>query len=94
MQLRPEAVAIFLVSVNLYLVIQFAASCFLENRQTAAAVYGIATILSSLLLADAKPSLVLVAIVAILPVGTFFFRRGLPWQKLALAGGAGASVAL
>ena len=94
MQLRPEAVATFLVSVNLYLVIQFAASCFLENRQTAAAVYGIATILSSLLLADAKPSLVLVAIVAILPVGTFFFRRGLPWQKLGLAGGAAASVAL
>jgi hypothetical protein len=94
MQLRPEAVAIFLVSVNLYLVIQFGACCFVENRQTAAVAYGITTILSSLLLADVKPSFVLVAIVAISPVGMFFFCRGLPWQKMALGGGAAASAAL
>jgi hypothetical protein len=93
-QLRPEAVSVFLVSVNLYAVIQFGACCFVENRQKAAVAYGIATILSSLLLADVKPSLVLVAIVAILPVGMFFFRRGLLWQKMALGGGAAASVTL
>jgi hypothetical protein len=94
MQLRPEAVSVFLISVNLYAVIQFGACCFVENRQTAAIAYGITTILSSLLLADVKPSLALVAIVAILPLGMFFFRRGLLWQKMALGGGAAASVAL
>jgi hypothetical protein len=94
MQLRPEAVSVFLVSVNLYAVIQFGACCFVENRQKAAVAYGITTILSSLLLADVKPSLVLVAIVAILPVGMFFFRRDWLWQKMALGAGAGASVAL
>jgi hypothetical protein len=94
MQLRPEAVAVFLVSVNLNLVIQFGACCFVENRQTAAVIYGLTTILSSLLLADVKPSFVLVAIVAILPVGMFFFRRGLLWQKMALGGGAAVGAAL
>jgi len=87
-------VSVFLVSVNLYAVIQFGACCFVENRQKAAVAYGITTILSSLLLADVKPSLVLVAIVAILPVGMFFFRRDWLWQKMALGAGAGASVAL
>ena len=93
-QLRPEAVCIFLVSVNLYTVIQFGACCFAENRQTAAVAYGITTILSSLLLADVKPSLELVGLVSILPVGILFFRRGLLWQKMALGGGAAASLAL
>ena len=94
LQLRPEAVSVFLVSVNLYAVIQFGACCFVGNRQKGAVAYGITTILSSLLLADVKPSFVLVAIVAILPVGMFFSRRGLLWQKIALGGGAAASVAL
>jgi hypothetical protein len=94
MKLRPEAVCIFLVSVNLYLVIQFGACCFIENRQTAAVAYGITTIFSSLLLADVKPSFLLAAIVAVLPVGMFFFRRVRLWQKLALGGGAAASMAL
>jgi hypothetical protein len=93
-KLRPEAVCIFLVSVNLYLVIQFGACCFVENRQTAAVVYGITTIFNSLLLADVKPSFLLVAIVAVLPVGMFFFKRVWLWQKLALGGGAAASMAL
>jgi hypothetical protein len=93
-KLRPEALCIFLVSVNLYLVIQFGVCCFIENRQTAAVAYGITTIFSSLLLADVKPSFLLAAIVALVPVGMFFFRRGGLWQKLALGGGAAASLAL
>jgi hypothetical protein len=92
MQLRPEAVCVFLVSVNLYLVIQFGACCFVENRQTAAVAYGIMTILGSILLADVKPSFLLVAIVALLPVGMFFFQPGWLWQKIALGSGTAASV--
>jgi len=93
-QLRPEGVCAFLFSINLYLVIQFVACCFIENRPTAAAAYGIAAVFSSILLASVKPSFALVATVALLPISMFFFRRGWLWQKIALGGGAVASAAL
>ena len=94
MDIRPEGICGFLVSINLYFVIQFTACCFIENRRTAAVIYGIAVVFSSILLASVKPSFWLTAIVAVVPMGLFFFRHGWFWQKAALAGGVAASVAL
>ena len=94
MQLRPEGVCAFLVSINLYLAIQFMACCFVEKRPRAAVGYGIGTAFTSVLLASAKPSFALIAVVALLPVGIFFFRRGWFRQKIALGGGAALSAAL
>jgi hypothetical protein len=94
MQLRPEGVTAFLVSVSLYLGIQFMACCFVEKRPAATVGYGIATAFTSVLLASVKPSFALIGVVALLPAGIFFFRRGWIRQKIALGGGAALSAAL
>jgi hypothetical protein len=94
MNIRPEGICGFLISINLYFVIQFAACCFLEARRTATVIFGIGVVFSSILLASVKPSFWLTAIVALLPVGIFFFRQGWFSQKIVLAGGAAASAAL
>ena len=93
-QLRPEGVCAFLISVNLYVVIQFTACFFVEGRRAASVIYGIAAVFSSILLASAKPSFWLASIVVLLPVAMFFFQRGLIWEKVALGCGAAASAAL
>jgi hypothetical protein len=93
-QLRPEGVCAFLISVNLYVVIQFTACFFIEGRQAASVAYGIAAVFSSILLASAKPSFWLASIAVLLPVAMFFVQHGLMWQKIALGGGAAASAAL
>ncbi|HET6889389.1 MAG TPA: hypothetical protein VFH87_15830 [Candidatus Udaeobacter sp.] len=93
-QLRPEGVCAFLISVNLYLVIQFTACFFVEGRQAASVGYGIAAVFSSILLASAKPSFWLASIAVLLPVAMFFVQRRLIWQKIALGGGAALSAAL
>ena len=93
-QLRPEGVCAFLISVNLYFVIQFTACFFVERRQAASVAYGIAAVFSSILLASAKPSFWLASIVVLLPVAMFLVQRGLIWQKIALGGGAALSAAL
>ena len=85
--IRPEGVCGFVISINLYVVIQFTACCFLERRQTATVAYGIAAVLNSILLASVKPSFRLTAIVALLPIAIFLFRPSWLWQKIALAGG-------
>jgi hypothetical protein len=92
-QLRPEGVGAFLISVNVYVVIQFTACFFIERRRAASIAYGIATVFSAILLASAKPSFWLASIVVLLPVAMFFFQRGLIWQKIALGGGAAVSAA-
>jgi len=93
-QLRPEAICAFLISLNLYFVVQFTARCFVEGRQRGVVGYGVGTVASSILLASVKPSFALVAIFALLPVGLFFFQRGWFRQKVALTAGAVVSVAL
>jgi hypothetical protein len=93
-QLRPEGICAFLISVNLYVVIQFTACFFVERRQAASVTYGIAAVFSSILLASAKPSFWLASIVVLLPIAVFFFQRGFIWQKITLASGAAASAAL
>ncbi len=94
MQLRPEGISAFLISVNMYVVIQFTACCFIERRRVATAVYGITAVFTSILLASVKPSFALAAMVALLPIGIIFFRQGWFRQKILLAGGAAASAAL
>jgi hypothetical protein len=94
MQLRPEGVCAFLVSISLYLAIQFMACCFVEKRPGATVGYGIGATFTSLLLASAKPSFLFVAVVALLPIAVFFFRRGWFRQKIQLAAGAAVSAAL
>ncbi|MFZ3374954.1 MAG: hypothetical protein WA183_05325 [Chthoniobacterales bacterium] len=91
---RPEGICGFLISINLYVVIEFTACCFLERRRTATVTYGIAAVFSSILLASVKPSFWLTAIVALLPVAMFFFRRRWFWQKIALVGGTTVGAAL
>ena len=92
--IRPEGICGFLISINLYVVIQFAACCFLERRQTATVLYGIAVVFSSILLASVKPSFRLTAIVALLPIVIFLFRPRWFWQKIALVGGVTLSALL
>jgi hypothetical protein len=94
MQLRPEGLSAFLVSINLYLAVQFIACAFMEKRPWAAVGSGAGVAFTSVLLASAKPSFALMGAVALVPVGLFFFRRGLLRQKIALAGGAVLSAAL
>jgi hypothetical protein len=93
MQLRPEGLCAFLVSINLYLAVQFIACGFVEKRPWAAVGSGVGVAFTSVLLASAKPSFALMGVVALVPVGIFFFRRGLLRQKIALAGGALLSAA-
>lgn len=93
-QLRPEGICAFLIGVNLYFVVQFTACCFIERRKNAVTGYGIAAVVSSMLLASVKPSFALVAIFALLPVGLFFFRRGWFRQKMAVTIGILMSGAL
>jgi len=80
--------------MNLFFVIQFAACCFVERRRVATAVYGVIAVLTATLLISLKPNFALAAIFGLLPVGIFFFRRALSWQKITLAGGVAASAAL
>jgi hypothetical protein len=92
--IRPEGICGFLISINLYLVVEFTACCFLEGRRTATVIYGIAAVFSSILLASVKPSFWLTAIVALLPGAMFFFRRRWFWQKIAFAAGVAVCAAL
>ncbi|HVF71911.1 MAG TPA: hypothetical protein VM940_09915 [Chthoniobacterales bacterium] len=91
MQLRPEGICAFVISLNLYCAIQFMIACFVEKRGRAVVIYGIASVFTSVLLGSLRPSFVLSAIVALLPVGFFFFCRGRAWQKIALGSGAALS---
>src|SRR5256885_2062107 len=83
-QLRPEGVCAFLISINLYFAVQFVSCSVLEHRRTGAIACGIATVLTSLLLASAKPSFWFAAIVVMVPVVAFFLRQNWWRQKIAL----------
>ena len=94
MSIRPEGICGFLIAMNLYFLVQFAAYCFLEGRRAATVVYGIAVVFSSILLASVKPSFWLTAIIALVPVAAFFFRKGWLRQKILLGSGIAVSAAL
>jgi hypothetical protein len=94
MQLRPEGVCAFLFSINLYVLAQFTVCCVIEHRRVAAAVYGVAGVLISVLLGSVKPSFILVSFLAILPMGILFFQQDQLWQKVVIGVGGAASVLL
>src|SRR4029077_13101012 len=83
-QLRPEGVCAFLISINLYFALQFVSCSFLEHRRACAFVCGSATVLTSLLVASAKPSFWFAAIIVMVPVVAFFLRQNWWRQKIAL----------
>jgi hypothetical protein len=93
-QLRPEGVSAFLISINLCFALQFVSCSFLEYRRTCAFVCGSATVLTSLLLASAKPSFWFAAIVVMVPVVAFFFRQNWWRQKIALSLAVAVTAAL
>jgi hypothetical protein len=86
MQLRPEAVCAFLLSLNLYFAIGFIALTFLEPRRPAVWL-GTWAALTTVLLCSVKPSFVFMALVPLLPLGIFFLCRNWLWQKIALGSG-------
>jgi len=94
MQFRPEGVCAFLFSLNLYFAIQFMACCFVEKRPHASVGHGIGTVFTAVLLASAKPSFGLIAMVAVALVLILFFRRGWFREKIALGVGAILAAAL
>jgi hypothetical protein len=72
MQLRPEGVCAFVLSLNLYFVIEFIRRAFLEKRS--AVIFGAGIGVTALLLASLKPSFILLTALAAVPVAIFFFR--------------------
>jgi hypothetical protein len=94
LQIRPEAVCSFLGILNVYLVLQFIYWFFVREQRGAAVLYGLGTILSSLVLGSVRPSFWLAALGSMLPIGFVFLRRGWSREKLALALGATAALAL
>jgi hypothetical protein len=83
MQIRPEAICAFALSLNLYFVIGFVARAFLAKDKPPVG-WGAAAGVTAMLLASLKPSFVFLASVALFPVGLFFFQRNQLRQKCTL----------
>jgi hypothetical protein len=94
LQIRPEAVCGFLGMLNFYMVLQFTYWFFIREERRAAVLYSLGTILSGLVLGSVRPSFWLAALGSMLPVGFVFLRRGWSREKLAIALGAIATLAL
>jgi len=94
LQIRPEGVCAFLGTLNIYLVSQFIYWFFVRENKRATILYGIAIVLSVLVFGSVRPSFWLAALGSLLPVGFVFLRRGWLREKLAIALGAVAGLAL
>jgi hypothetical protein len=93
-RIRPEGVCAFLISLNLYVVVQFVICGLIEDRRIASVGYGVAIVFSSILVGSVKPSCLPVVFVAVMPPAFFLMRRDRGWQKIVLVGGAVASALL
>lgn len=93
MQIRPEGVCAFFLSLNLWFAVQFIAGTFAEKKPPSARL-GVGLALTAVLLASLKPSFVFLALISLLPVGVSFLRPGFSSQKIWLAGGAAAGALL
>lgn len=93
MRIRPEGVCAFLLSLNLWLAVQFTAGTFVEKKSLSAGL-GVGLALTAILLASVKPSFVFLALISLLPIGVSFLRAGFSSQKIWLAGGAAAGALL
>jgi hypothetical protein len=83
MQLRPEGVCAFVLSLNLFFVIEFIRRAFVEKRD--AVWFGAGVGVTGLLLASLKPSFVFLTALAAVPLAIFFFRANALREKCLLA---------
>jgi hypothetical protein len=93
MEIRPEGVCAFVLSLNLWLAFRFIEGAFVAKRPPSAAL-GTGLVLTAILLASLKPSFLFVALISVLPVGFSFLRPGPSLPKIRLAVGAGAGALL
>jgi hypothetical protein len=84
MQIRPEGICAFLLSLNLYFVVGFISRAFVA-RHKPPALFGAAAGITAMLLASVKPSFIFLAGAAFSPIGLFFFQRNQLRQKAVLA---------
>ena len=84
-EIRPEGICAFVLSVTLYLLIQFVACFFLERRRIATAAYGIALVFTAILLASIKPSFGLAALFVMTPIIALLWRKDWLWQKVVVS---------
>jgi hypothetical protein len=92
MELRPEGICAFLLSLNLYCAFEFLARTFIFRK--AAVAWGIATGASAILLFSLKPSFVFLALVPLLPIAIFLVTRNPVRPKIALALGLASAAAI
>lgn len=93
MGIRPEGVCAFVLSLNLWFAVAFVSGAFVARKPPSAPL-GIGLVLSAVLLASLKPSFILLAALAILPIAIAFLRPGFFPQKIQLAIGAAAGALL
>lgn len=84
MQIRPEGICAFLLSLNLYFAVGFISRAFVA-RQKPPVFFGAAIGITAMILASVKPSFVFLAGAACFPIGLFFFQRNQLRQKAVLA---------
>jgi len=75
MELRPEALCGFLLSLNFLFVVQFIVSAFIEQRPRAAFLSGTGIVFSALLLASVRPGFWLAATLGCLLAATFLLQK-------------------
>lgn len=92
MEIRPEGICAFLVTLNFYFLTGFLAQKFVGR--TAPVAWGIATGASAILLAAIKPSFVFLALVPLLPIAIFLVTRNPLRQKIAVALGIAVAALL
>ena len=87
MQIRPEGVCAFFLSLNLWCVVQFIGDTFVEKKQPSVRL-GVGLVLTAVVLASLKPSFVFLALISLLPLGVLFLCPGFSSRKFWLAAGA------
>ena len=90
MEIRPEGVCAFFLSLNLWFVIQFVVRAFVLRERALTGV-GIGMAFTAVVLASLKPSLFGVAAVSLVPLGLFFLQRNRQQAKIGLGLGAVAA---
>jgi hypothetical protein len=94
LQIRPEGICGFLGILNVFLVLEFIYWFFVRENKRRTVLYGLGTILSVLVFGSVRPSFWLAALGSLVPVCFIFFRRGWSREKLMIALGGGACLAL
>jgi hypothetical protein len=93
MQIRPEGVCAFLLSLNLWFAVEFITGALVKKRLPSVG-FGIGVGLTAVLLASVKPSMLFLALISLLPVGFSILRPGSFARKIQLAAGTIAGALL